>query len=314
MSDPRREFLARVDLGKTRVRNIGGFVFLCGGKNDVESTAPVLSVRHRLYYELTNGRHSDIAARLKLAEDIQDWFRDGTYNDLVTFEEHLAGLSDVIVLIVESPGAIAELGAFAVSPTIADRLLVLVAEVHYEEDSFIKLGPIKRLEKKNSDAVLVYDWHERTATSYVERIELLNDEMPGIVAAIKQFMSTGTGESTFKSHDPAHQMLLICDLIDLFGALPITEIQEFLATISLDVGLEKLKQYLFLLEKCGLLRLKAKGHGRYYYTNGWIPRISFGFSEGPGIDKGRLRFDVVEYYDAHEKTRAKVIKQIRSIA
>ncbi|MFZ0870565.1 MAG: retron St85 family effector protein, partial [Rhodanobacter sp.] len=167
MIDPRREFLARVDLVKSRIRNFGGFVFLCGGRSNT-SFAPILSVRHLLYNELTNGKHSDIAAKLKLAEDIQDWFRGGAYNDLVTFEEHLAGLSDVIVLVVESPGAIAELGAFSISPAIADRLLVLVAEIHYEEESFIKLGPLKRLENKNSDAVLVYDWHEDTFGRYTE--------------------------------------------------------------------------------------------------------------------------------------------------
>ena len=70
-------------------------------------------------------------------------------------------------------------------------------------------------------------------------------------------------------------MLLICDLIDLFGALPFTEIQEFLSTLSVEVPGDTLKQYLFLLERCGLLRIKAKGHGRYYYCEEWTPRISF---------------------------------------
>jgi hypothetical protein len=310
MTDPRREFLARVDLAKSRVRNFGGFVFLCGGKNDI-SFHPILSVRHLLYNELTNGKHSDIAGKLKLAEDIQDWFRGGVYSDLVTFEEHLAGLSDVIVLVVESPGAIAELGAFSVSPAIADRLLVLVAEIHYEQESFIKLGPLRRLEDKNSEAVLVYDWHEKVIDKHVERFDKLTVEIPSIVAAIRQFMSVDNSERVFKKDDPSHQMLLVCDLIDLFGALPVTEIQEFLSVVSVEVTAERLKQYLFLLERCGLLRIKAKGHGRYYYCEEWIPRISFGLAAGPPLDKQRLRVDVVEFYDRHEKTRAEVLKKIR---
>lgn len=313
MTDPRRDFLARVDLAKSRIRNFGGFVFLCGGRSD-KSFAPILSVRHLLYNELTNGRHGDIAAKLKLAEDIQDWFRGGAYNDLVTFEEHLAGLSDVIVLVVESPGAIAELGAFAVSPAIADRLLALVAEIHYEQDSFIKLGPLKRLEEKNNDAVLVYDWHEENLGRHTESFDKLKDEIPSIVGAIRQFMSTDNSERVFKKEDASHQMLLICDLVDLFGALPMTEIQEFILSLSIDITVDRLKQYLFLLEKCGLLRIKAKGHGRYYYCEKWIPRISFGITSGPGVDKQRLRVDVVEFYDEYEKTRAKVLKTIRRVA
>ena len=312
MTDPRREFLARVDLGKSRVRSFGGFVFLCGGRSDASFT-PILSVRHLLYNELTNGKNGDIADKLKLAEDIQDWFRDGVYSDLVTFEEHLAGLSDVIVLVVESPGAIAELGAFSVSPMIADRLLVLVAEIHYEQESFIKLGPLKRLEDRNSDAVLVYDWHDHVHGRLIDRFDKLQAEIPNVVAAIRQFMSTDDSERVFKRDDASHKMLLICDLIDLFGALPFVEIQEFLSILSIELEGDVLKQYLFLLERCGLLKIKPKGHGRYYYCAKWTPRISFAMN-GPAIDKQRLRIDVVSFYDAFEKTRALVLRAIRRVA
>jgi hypothetical protein len=318
MTDPRRTFLERVDLGKSRIKNFGGFVFLCGGRNDL-SFDPILSVRHLLYNELAGGKHGDIADKLKLAEDIQDWFRGGVYSDLVTFEEHLAGLSDVIVLVVESPGSIAELGAFSISPAITDRLLVLVAEIHYEQnESFIKLGPLKRLEDKNGEAVLVYDWHEKIVENNIERVveryDKLKSEMPSIVKAIRQFMSADNRERVFKKDDTSHQMLLVCDLIDLFGALPFTEIQEFLSTLSVEVSGDTLKQYLFLLERCGLLRIKAKGHGRYYYCEDWTPRISFGLEAGPAIDKQRLRIDVVEFYDQYEKTRAEILKKIRTVA
>lgn len=313
MSDPRRDFLERVDLARSRVRSFGGFVFLCGGQSNI-SADPILSVRHLLYNELTNGRHSSIADKLKLAEDIQDWFRDGAYSDLVTFEEHLAGLSDVIVLVVESPGAIAELGAFSISPAIAERLLVLVAEIHYEEQSFIKLGPLKRLEDSNTESVLVYNWHELKAGKYTEQYDKLRAEMPRIVEIIKNFMSKDASERLFKSDESSHQMLLICDLIDLFGALPLKEIGEFLELLSIKIDVNRLKQYLFLLEKCGLLRIKAQGHGRYYYCENWSPRISFSYISEGVVDKERLRFDIVEFYDAHEKTRAEVIKRIRKAA
>lgn len=313
MTDPRSAFLARVDLAKTRVRNLGGFVFLCGGQSDL-TFEPILSVRHLIYNELTSGKHGDIAGRLKFAEDIQDWFRGGIYKDLVTFEEHLAGLSDVIVLVVESPGAIAELGAFAVSPAISDRLLVLVAELHYEQESFIKLGPIKRLENQNKDSVLVHDWHDLDLGRPKVQFDKLRDEMPGIVGAIRSFMSPANTERIFKREDSSHQMLLICDLVDLFGALPYKEIQEYLAFLSIEISAEKLDQYLFLLGKCGLLKIKPKGHGRYFYCENWVPRISFGLIPGEVLDKQRLRVDIVEFYDTHEKTRAQVVKLIRKVA
>lgn len=72
--------------------------------------------------------------------------------------------------------------------------MVLVAEIHYEQnESFIKLGPLKRLEDKNDESVLVYDWHEKIVENHIERVveryDKLKSEMPSIVKAIRQFMS-----------------------------------------------------------------------------------------------------------------------------
>ena len=46
--------------------------------------------------------------RVKLAEDVNAWFRkDDALPDLLELENYLAHLADVIVLFVESPGSIA---------------------------------------------------------------------------------------------------------------------------------------------------------------------------------------------------------------
>lgn len=69
-ADPREEFLARIDFSDTRIRAFAGYVFLCGGQHDALAYEPLLSARHVIYHELVSGRHSDLARRLKLAEDI----------------------------------------------------------------------------------------------------------------------------------------------------------------------------------------------------------------------------------------------------
>lgn len=311
MSDPRGDFVARVDLSKTRVRAFEGFIFLCGGPKG-NDPLPARSLRHMIYHELTNGRHGDVVGRLKLAEEIQDWFEDGNYRDLVTFEEHLAGLSAVIVLVVESAGAIAELGAFTVSPAIVDRLLVVVAELHYEAHSFIRLGPLRRLENSFDKAVLVYDWHTRSITgTSSEDFEKIRGDLGVIVEEIKKFTRPHHAERIFKKEEPAHVMLLVCELCDLFSALQITEIREYLRLLGIEIEEEELKKYLFLLEKCDLLGKKAKGHGRYYYAIDWVSRISFAFLPGAHIDKERVRVEVAEYYQQHIKTRFDVISNLR---
>lgn len=310
MADPRADFIARIDVSKTRVRSFDGFILLCGGLQGVDPV-PIKSIRHMIYHELTSGRHSDMVGRLKLAEDIKDWFRDGNYRDLVTFEEHLAGLSAVIVLVVESAGAIAELGAFSISEAFAERLLVLVAEIHYEVESFIRLGPLRKLENSHDKSVLVYDWHDRsTSGEAVERFDKIQSELPAIVDAIKSFINPKTSERKFRPNEPAHVMFLICELCDLFGVLPYKEINEYLGALGITLSGDDLKRYLFLLEKCDILKIKASGHGRYYYPIDWTSRISFGFSAGAPIDRDRLRVQVAEFYEREIVSRYEVVKKI----
>ena len=310
MVDPREEFVARIDLSKSRVRAFEGFVFLCGGPR-AKDPVPIISIRHMIYHELTSGRHGDIVGRLKTAEDIQDWFRDGNYRDLLTFEEHLAGLSAVIVLVVESPGAIAELGVFSVSQAFSDRLLVLVAELHYAAESFIRLGPLQRLENASEKSVLVYDWHDISISGKAsERFDKVAGEMAGIVAAIKDFISPSDSERIFKLGEPAHTMFLICELCDLFGALNQTEVHDYLRALGIELDAEDVLRYTFLLQKCDLLGMKPKGHGRYFHAINWSSRISFGFIPGRAMDRDRVRVEVAQFYEKEIKTRSEVIKKI----
>lgn len=314
MPDPREDFLSRIDVAETRVRPFGGFLFLCGGPQDIEAPTPLQSVRHLLYNELVSGRHTDLAQKLKLAEDVQDWFRDGTYKDLVTFEEHLASLSSVVFLIVESPGAIAELGAFSVTPAISERLIALVAEHHYEAESFIRLGPLRRLSVDTGREALVYDWHDRDSLGRVtENFEKIAGDVSEILTEVRQLLRADAGEKMFKAAVPSHVMLLICELCDLFGALNESEIKDYIE-IATGVTRNTTEQYLFLLDKCGILNIKARGHGRYYYPADWSSHITFGYKPGPAVERDRVRIDVVEYYKRDLKSRAEVVRLLQKAA
>lgn len=312
--DPREEFLARINFSDTRVRAYRGFLFLCGGEHSPDYE-PLLSARHVLYHELVSGRHSDLASRLKVAEDIQDWFRDGKYGDLVTFEEHLAGLSSVILLIVESPGSIAELGAFAVTPAISGRLIALIDEQHFEADSFIRLGPINRLESETARKVSVHDWHDvdamgRRSPAYAK----LQPHLASILEDVRKLLREQDREQVYRSSEPGHTMILICELCDLFGALSHQEIARYMSFVDSAISSARIDQYLFLLEKCDILRIKAKGQGRYYYAPDWVSHITFSFRDSRRVDRDRLRVDVFEYYERSLKSRADVVRHLRKAA
>ena len=59
-----------------------------------------------------------------LAEDLNAFFPEGEYKDILKFETDIAQICDLIILFSESYGSAAELGAFSMIEEIARRLLV----------------------------------------------------------------------------------------------------------------------------------------------------------------------------------------------
>lgn len=62
-------------------------------------------------------------------------------------EEEIGIYSDAILIIVESFGSAAELGAFALSGKLRLKLIVLVDKCYEKDESFIATGPLKWIEK-----------------------------------------------------------------------------------------------------------------------------------------------------------------------
>lgn len=117
-------------------------IFLCGG--DISDTSKVTSLRGaflRMAYDTPLNVYE-----VFIAEDLNAFFPRGTYKDLLSFESDLAQIATLIVVFPESYGSAAELGAFAAKDEIAKRLLVVIDDKRYNENSFIKLGPVLTLQ------------------------------------------------------------------------------------------------------------------------------------------------------------------------
>lgn len=74
--------------------------------------------------------------------------------DLLEIESYLARDVAATVVFPESPGSIAELGAFASSPDLSSRLIVVPDPKYPPKKGFIELGPIRHLERKKRGKVL----------------------------------------------------------------------------------------------------------------------------------------------------------------
>ena len=118
------EWLSSIDLAKTRVIRFPSLIFLCGG--GISNNSERFKSWRDIFYRHISQNDSSFKENVVLAEEIFRYFEHSAYHDLLHFEQDLAALSSLVVLLSESPGSIAEFGSFAVLRTIQDRLLVVL--------------------------------------------------------------------------------------------------------------------------------------------------------------------------------------------
>jgi len=82
-----------------------------------------------------------------IAEDFFSKISEKDEYDLLSLENSIAQFSDCILIFLESPSAIAELGAFSNNDKLAGIILAINNRDHASTPSFINLGPIAKLNK-----------------------------------------------------------------------------------------------------------------------------------------------------------------------
>lgn len=216
---------SKIDLSNSQLKPYEGFIFLCGGPTDVRSRYPV-SIRDAIYKELV--KDENIKRRIRVAEHYKDWSQESIYRDLVSFERHLAELSSVIVLVLESPGSIAELGLFAVIEEFQSKLLVFIESDNYKCDSFIKLGPVDYLEKIHNNLAECHRWIKVKKRTAVFDSSAARDLQSDLAEAVMKRARKPHKERIFQPNTWLHIALLICDFLNLNSALTIREIKSLL--------------------------------------------------------------------------------------
>jgi len=139
-NDPRFLPLSLISIENSTINLHPPKVFLFGGDLDKKT------VRSQLYHHILT-KKPKLSDALVLVEEFKDWLHDSVYPDLLTFESDLAETASLVIISLESAGALAELGSFSVNEKLKDKLIIVMSENHYNEDSYIKLGPLRQLKK-----------------------------------------------------------------------------------------------------------------------------------------------------------------------
>jgi len=308
MSDPRLSLGEAISLEKSKVRPYEGFILLCGGPVDGTALTPP-SVRDIVFSSLEEIEAFD--GRVKLAENYKSWSHDSVYSDLLTFESHIAQLSSIIVLIVESAGSIAELGLFSAMSDFQKKLLVILDNHHYESESFIRLGPIDHLEKVHGNTAHCHRWMIQDGN----RLSFQADSAKGLkddfVESINERLRENVAvEQVFDTKSWLHAALLICDLVNLMSALTVREIRDYLLGLGVPRSESEIRQFVYILQQFGMLQMEGKAGQRFYLSRKEELYLRIGLKNS-AWDVNRFRADTLNYYDSSEKKRFKAILAAR---
>jgi hypothetical protein len=197
----------------------------------------------------------DLQPSILLPESYDDWSNFNTYSDLLLFEEDLGYLTAAVVIFLEAPGSIAELGAFSQITSLRDRLVIVVTDDHHPKKSFISLGPLRQLESRDPASVCVIPDVEPHA---------LSEDIDVIINAVEKKIFANKPRHAFDAQSKQHQFILALDLISIYEAITFTEIKSIFDYFKTDVNESRLHQILYTLEKSTLIRNQRYGGITYY--------------------------------------------------
>ncbi len=137
-------------LFKTPVRQHNLNIFLCGPGRSSEG--------FQLRQHIKELLEKNYQATVSFGEELIDKkFRHTKRVDLQTLEAQFAHVTDFTILLLESPGAIAELGTFSMIENIRARLFVVVPTRFFGAESYIARGPLSLISSFSANNIIYYD-------------------------------------------------------------------------------------------------------------------------------------------------------------
>jgi hypothetical protein len=234
-------------------------------------------------------------AELSRPEDYPEWWAFSGYSDLLEFERDACHLARGTILFAESPGSLAELGALAVDNTLVKSLLVVVQEQHINEQSFLKLGPLRRVEHHNGLCVV----------GSLPKNELSDVDFQSIVEHVEGWLPSIPRVQHLASKNPTHVLLLLADLVDLLVVTKESELLEAMTHFGLQIDNANLIRSLQLLRFFGLIRIAQRGNEKFYVhlQKSGAPWIDYkGISER--FDRSRFKVTCMQFVEQDRRRKA----------
>lgn len=303
MPDALDDLIEDLDLAQVRIRRPNRFTFLCGGRIEAAG-APVGGLRDYLIRVRPMMRR--LGHPIVLAESAQQLYRETSYPDLITFEEDIAKIAAIVLVISESAGALAELGAFASTPDIRRALRIIISEQHFAEESFVRYGPIERIVNDDRERVGVYPWRNNGSGRIVK--SSVASEYTSIVDFIKTHVEK-TPERTLRHVlGDAAIFFDILWFLHLFQAVSFSVLCDLVQRLHAGCSNEDIKNKLFSMKVAGWISTVPHGQKDYYFGLFDEDPFEYAFKDGViNVDPFRRRADARKALRLIEKPHTTVL-------
>ena len=252
-------------------RKVGTVVFLCGGLGS--------SLRDDLSQYLARHRRECLVFYAERAWEVIA-LHDTSANALAV-EAQMAQFADIVIVIVESPGTFAELGAFSISRPLRQKLLPILNLNHRDGGSFIETGPVRWTDRDSKFGPSIWGNHTRIL-EVVGDVEERLDRIP--VARSRRVPNLITS--------PKHLLFFVCDLVSVFGPCPHHHVEFFVEQLLGRPGVD-VTLMLGLGRALDLLSSLSVGDQELFYRPLQEGRLrSFQYT-GKYIDMASLRARIV---------------------
>jgi hypothetical protein len=190
------------------------------------------------------------------------------------------------------------------------KLLVFIETDHYTSSSFIKLGPVDFLEKMHNNQAECHRWTSHVDHSPKFDHKAAQELQPELAEAVLKRATKLTPEHAFRQESWLDAALLLCDFLNLCSALTLREIRPLFEKLGNPKTEYEIKQFLFILERVGLIAVEPKGDQRFYV--GIIDKLFYLFHKREGtLDFSRFRSDQLAEYASSDKKRFRAIQEAR---
>ncbi|MBZ9850151.1 retron St85 family effector protein [Mesorhizobium sp. CA14] len=301
-----------LNLELLRVTRPSKFLFLCGGARETRPKARAANLRDYIL----RVRPFRTPHTIVLAEEATQLYRDTAYDDLITFEEDIARIAAVVLVIAESAGSLAELGAFTANDTIRESLRVVIPRHHETAESFVRYGPIQRLKNEKRGKLGVYPWtvHAKGGLN----VSSIRPHYGSLVSFIRDNLDNTPISIPYKNLNESRLFYIVYWIIYVSVAITPSLLYECVRIIEPTADDKQIRNKVYCLQLAKWIERYSYSDNDYFFTRfsdePFVYRYKAGFADTSNIRRKLAVADALKKIHPIPRYVSRIANEARGLA